>query len=205
MFAHVMPPIFLCAFVLGVPIFGDSVSYTDGNRVGPLPIIKEAVSIRVRVPIPFTYPPSGILKACDPTDPLGLVNFETMPGVTSPKDGMAVSNQYKLSHGIVFCRDADGNGFCDASDLPANIAQVGAPLTAFSGYKKGADTPDPMYATQIGQFFLTEDNDYDSYGSVVIQSSARKVESPTFKVGSFQLAAGLTYDGGIPNWRAFEV
>lgn len=73
------------------------------------------------------------------------IDFEKVPGVAMPIDGMAISNQFQLAFGVQF--SLEGGGF------PV-LAKVGAPLTAFSG-PTGEDGP--ATNQNVGSFFLTDD------------------------------------------------
>lgn len=81
------------------------------------------------------------LAVCPNAD-AALINFETIPGVGTPTEGLSINTQFLASAGVSF--SLEGGGF------PV-IAQVGAPQTAFFP----DDTPLPGQGT--GQFFLTDD------------------------------------------------
>ena len=75
---------------------------------------------------------------------LTVVDFETVPGST-PTEGLSISNQYTLSHGITFTL---------AGGTKPILAEVGAPRYAFTGYGGVDDTPAP--GQNVGSFFLVD-------------------------------------------------
>lgn len=80
---------------------------------------------------------------------VGIIDFETVPGETL-FEGLAISDQFQSSHGIVFSLENGNNPV---------LAEVGSPATAFSGcpFFGCPDTPAPNQ--NIGSFFLTDDGD----------------------------------------------
>lgn len=74
-----------------------------------------------------------------------IIDFELVPGVGVPAEGLIISEQYKESVGITFSLEGGGN---------PRIAQVGQPATAFGG-SNGDDTP--ALNQGVGNFFLTDD------------------------------------------------
>jgi hypothetical protein len=75
----------------------------------------------------------------------GTIDFELVPSIGVPSEGLQISNQYLATEGISF--SLEGGGF-------PRIAEVGNPRTAF-GSSYGGDTPAP--GQEIGSFFLTDD------------------------------------------------
>ena len=73
-----------------------------------------------------------------------LIDFETIPGIGVPTEGLAIGTQYAATAGVSFALE-DGS-------LPL-IAEVGSPTTAF----QPSDNPAAQDAALIGQFFLTDD------------------------------------------------
>lgn len=73
-----------------------------------------------------------------------LIDFETVPGVSTPAEGLAIGTQYAATAGVTFMLE-DGT-------LPL-LAEVGSPRTAFAP----SDLPADDDADAIGQFFLTDD------------------------------------------------
>lgn len=82
--------------------------------------------------------------AC-PIGRAGTITFESVPGA-APADGLVISNQFVSSHGVSF-RFENGS-------FP-RLAEVGSPMTAFSGEQYGDDAV--AGGQQVGQFFLTDD------------------------------------------------
>ena len=82
-----------------------------------------------------------VLGVCINSVSAAVINFEMVPGVGVPTEGLAISNQYEPSEGVIF--SLEGGGY------PV-IAQVGLPTTAFS--RKDTPLPDQ----DIGSFFLTD-------------------------------------------------
>ena len=77
----------------------------------------------------------------------GLITFETIPGEGTPRDGMEISTQYRDTAGVTF--RLDGGGF-------PQIAQVGAPTTAFAGPPNNSTPDQPAPGQNVGRFFLTD-------------------------------------------------
>jgi len=77
-----------------------------------------------------------------PAQALPTIDFESVPGVGVPTEGLTINTQFLATHGVSF--SLEGGGF------PV-IAKVGSPQTAF--------TPDdtPLPGQGIGEFFLTDD------------------------------------------------
>jgi len=73
------------------------------------------------------------------------IDFESVPGVGTPTEGVLISNQYLASAGISFALEGGGN---------PRIAKVGSPRTAFEGFGGADDMPAPNQG--IGTFFLTD-------------------------------------------------
>ncbi|MEM1319989.1 MAG: gliding motility-associated C-terminal domain-containing protein [Bacteroidota bacterium] len=75
------------------------------------------------------------------------IDFEEIPGVAVPREGLVIDNQYFAQFGLSFILE---NG------RPPVLAEVGSPVTAFgSQFGDGNDTPAPGQG--IGRFFLTDD------------------------------------------------
>ena len=73
-----------------------------------------------------------------------FLDFEFIPGGV-PTDGLVISNEFQATLGVSFSLE-DGT-------FP-QLARVGAPRTAFTGFG-GPDLPAP--GVDVGQFFLTDD------------------------------------------------
>ena len=115
------------------------------------------------------------------------IDFETLPDGSPVIDEMFISDQFEADFGVRF----------DLVDpvtlLPVGspqIAQVGAPQTAFNGC--GPDTP--LDDQQIGSFFLTDDTSVSnvagtlllSYSSPVAQSAGAVLDVDTRSSGAFE-------------------
>lgn len=74
-----------------------------------------------------------------------VINFESIPGIEVPTDGLLINNQFETTHGVIFSLEGGGS---------PQLARIGAPTTAFQGPIAG-DTPVPGQG--IGEFFLTDD------------------------------------------------
>ena len=76
-----------------------------------------------------------------------LIDFETLPDGTTPSKGLAISNQFEESHGIIFSLEGGG--------LPV-LAKVGEGNPgAFSDNNNKINQP--ALGQDIGQLFLTDD------------------------------------------------
>ena len=81
-----------------------------------------------------------------------LIDFESVPGVGTPSEGLIISDQFETSNGITFALEGGGN---------PRIARIGSPATAFEGPdsdgvpNQAGDTPAQNQG--IGTFFLTDD------------------------------------------------
>lgn len=73
------------------------------------------------------------------------IDFESVPGIGTPTEGLLISNQYLASAGVSFALEGGGS---------PRMAKVGAPRTAFEGFGGASDTPAPGQG--IGDFFLTD-------------------------------------------------
>ena len=78
--------------------------------------------------------------------PALAIDFEDIPGVGTPFEGMEISDQYLATDGVTFSLEDGTNPV---------IAEVGAPLTGF--WVNGGDPDTPLPDQGIGQFFLTDD------------------------------------------------
>ena len=78
------------------------------------------------------------------------IDFETIPGVEEPFEGLEISNQFSATENISF--SLEGGGF-------PIIAEVGSPRTAFAGPPNnlGSDNLLGGQDIDIGSFFLTDD------------------------------------------------
>ena len=76
-----------------------------------------------------------------------VIDFETIPGGT-PSEGLVISNQFQATEGVIF-RLEDGTS-------PV-LAEVGSPLTAFTGPPNNTGNDTPASGQNIGRFFLTDD------------------------------------------------
>lgn len=72
------------------------------------------------------------------------IDFETIPN-GQLVDDMDIFDQYSDVFGVTFSLEGG---------VPARLAKVGAPMTAFQGPNNGADTP--AAGVDIGQYFLTD-------------------------------------------------
>ncbi len=77
-----------------------------------------------------------------------LIDFETVPGVGTPFEGLTISDQYAATHGVTFSLLGGG--------APV-VAEVGPPTTAFQGPPNHSGSDNPVPGQGIGQFFLTDD------------------------------------------------
>jgi hypothetical protein len=77
-----------------------------------------------------------------------VIDFETVPGVGTPTEGLAINTQYQAADGVVFSLESG------ASPL---IAEVGAPTTSFLGPPNSAEPDTPAAGQNIGNYFLTDD------------------------------------------------
>ena len=80
-----------------------------------------------------------------------IIDFETIPGVGVPSEGLEINNQFEPSDGVVFSLEGGGSPL---------IAEVGAPQTAFQGPGGTADTP--AGGQGVGNFFLTDDGNVNT-------------------------------------------
>lgn len=78
------------------------------------------------------------------TDDCIFIDFETMPG-GELIDNMDIFDQYSDVFGVTFSLEGG---------IPAKLAKVGPPMTAFQGPNNGADIPAP--GVDIGEYFLTD-------------------------------------------------
>lgn len=74
-----------------------------------------------------------------------VIDFESIPGIGTPTEGLVISNQFEATEGVTFSLEGGGN---------PRIAKVGNPMTAFEGPGGAGDTPVPNQG--IGTFFLTD-------------------------------------------------
>jgi hypothetical protein len=132
-----------------------------------------------------------------------IIDFETVPGMGTPTDGMVIHNQYAADYGVIFeLRELNG----DPVDpmVGPTIAQVGSPKTAFVGFPSqdtpcdgnpGATTDDvTLLPGHTGCFLLTDDDTHPGprpfslriiYTTPVLQAGAELVD----------------VDGGPEAWR----
>lgn len=97
-------------------------------------------AILVALPLVSVFSPCGAFAQ--------VIDFETVPVVGTPTEGLAISNQYQATAGVTFSLASGGSPV---------IAQVGCPATAFFGPpgSTGCDNPDGDQG--VGSFFLTDD------------------------------------------------
>jgi hypothetical protein len=79
-----------------------------------------------------------------------VINFETVPGVGTPTEGLPINTQYQADFGVTFGIEGGGDPV---------IAKVGAPAFAFQS-AFGDDTPAPGQG--VGSFFLTDTGKLDT-------------------------------------------
>jgi len=94
----------------------------------------------------FAHIASLALLAMSIQTQAAIIDFESIPGVGVPIEGLIISDQFEASDGISFALEGGGN---------PRIAQLGSPTTAFKGHGGVGDTPAPGQGT--GSFFLTDD------------------------------------------------
>jgi len=115
------------------------------------------------------------------------IDFESVPGIPAPIDGMAISNQYEATFGVSFIFE-DGH-------FPY-LAKVGPPRTAFQGPNGGDDNVQPNQG--VGEFFLTDDFVTNNLGT----APAPLLVTYTTPVAA---ASGVIIDvdeapGGVERW-----
>ena len=114
------------------------------------------------------------------------IDFEKVPGVAVPIDGMAISNEFQATFGVSF--SLEGGGF------PV-LAKVGAPLTAFSG-PTGEDGP--ATNQNVGSFFLTDDGQTGPAPPALIITYALPVAAASGVIIDIDSNPAL---GGAERWR----
>jgi hypothetical protein len=100
-----------------------------------------------------------------------LIDFESIPGIGTPTDGLSIGTQFQTTYGISFSLEGGG--------LPV-IAQVGYPETAFTP----GDTPLPGQG--VGEFFLTDDTVVEGVPEPLIIS----YDTPTSATSGYILDIG---------------
>ena len=88
----------------------------------------------------------ALVFALMPHKASAAVDFETVPGIDPPSEGMGISNQYAPGYGITFTL---------SSGQQPILAQVGSPAVGYNSYA-GDDTPAP--GQNVGNFFLVDPN-----------------------------------------------
>lgn len=86
-----------------------------------------------------------IFSAIFAANATAAIDFESVPGVGVPTEGLIISDQYLDSAGVTFALESGGN---------PRIAKVGSPRTAFEGFGGADDLPAPNQG--IGNYFLTD-------------------------------------------------
>jgi hypothetical protein len=114
------------------------------------------------------------------------IDFEKVPGIAVPIDGMSISNQFQGIFGVSF--SLEGGGF------PV-LAKVGAPLTAFSG-PTGEDGP--ATNQNAGSFFLTDDGQTGLAPPALIISYGQPVAAASGVIIDIDSNPAL---GGAERWR----
>lgn len=79
-------------------------------------------------------------------EPTSIIDFESIPGIGTPREGIEISTQYTGTTGVTFALEGGGSPV---------LAQVGEPLTALIG-PTGVDRVREDQPS-IGSFFLTDD------------------------------------------------
>lgn len=79
-------------------------------------------------------------------EPTSIINFESIPGIGTPREGLEINTQYTDTVGVTFALEGGGSPV---------LAEVGDPLTALIG-PTGADRVRDDQPG-IGSFFLTDD------------------------------------------------
>lgn len=99
----------------------------------------------------------GALAAAQLRAQTQRIDFETYPDGSSPMDGELLTGQFAV-WGVTFELIDGGEG------LGPRIARVGPDRTAFIGHNGGADRPHPSQEENVGQFFLTDDGEFNNGG-----------------------------------------
>lgn len=94
------------------------------------------------------------------------IDFESVPGVGTPTEGLIINNQYLASAGVSFALEGGGS---------PRISKVGSPRTAFQGFGLADDQPAPGQG--VGTFFLTDDGAFS--GSLFSPALLVQYASPT--------------------------
>jgi hypothetical protein len=81
------------------------------------------------------------------------IDFEAIPGLTTPRDRMDINTHFQATHGVSF--------FLEENGAPAGfpeLASPGLPLTGFQGPPNHTGNDNPLNPAQgVGTFFLTDD------------------------------------------------
>lgn len=77
-----------------------------------------------------------------------VIDFETVPGVGIPSEGLVIDTQYQAAAGVIFSLEGGG--------APV-IADVGGNQTAFGGPPNSLGVDNPAPDQGIGMYFLTDD------------------------------------------------
>ena len=96
-----------------------------------------------------------------------MIDFEEIDN-DSLFEGKVISDQFSAQFGLTF--ELEGGG------SPV-LAQVGNPLTAFSGFGGAGDTPDPADAAEIGDYFLTDDGNWLDTAVPIILNFTTPIDS----------------------------
>lgn len=78
----------------------------------------------------------------------GRIDFEQIPGVAEPYEGIRIGAQFQATHGVRFALEGGGEPV---------LAAVGPPQTAFAGPPSHRSPDTPLPDQDIGRFFLTDD------------------------------------------------
>jgi len=90
----------------------------------------------------------------------GTIDFETVPGVGTPAEGMSITNQYQATQGIAFSY-SDGH----APIIVESGNPSGKYLAFNSAYGDGQNVPAP--GQNVGSFFLTDPASLGSFTTLL--------------------------------------
>jgi hypothetical protein len=127
-----------------------------------------------------------------------VINFESDPFGATPVDDsfLSYATPYNIAGlQVQFGFDSDSNGSIDTDGRFEQTGTFqGEPISAFQG-SSGADTPDPLYALQLGGWFLQSAHPGMPFGRFVIQyTSAFPVTAASGEIWDIdgQPALGVT-------------
>jgi hypothetical protein len=112
---------------------------------------------------------------CSAQVPASVIDFETTPAGLTPMDDSFLSSgtPYNIPGlQVSFGFDTDSNGSIDSDGrFEQTGTYQGEPISAFQG-SSGADTPDPGFAAQLGNWFLQSPTPGSQFGRFAIQYSS---------------------------------